>query len=1768
MKDWAPLLALLVSTARAKSGAMVLRFFLLCFLGIGSPLLGAPASPEWFSISQGGQDFEVRQRGDEFFSWYETSEGFAVAMNISGDWELQRERPDGMLGFEGTGNILVNGLDANSYDTSPFFTKDLWAEIKFQRWISQKELPTDGIGSTYRLLVILAYFSDHTSSGNLEESYVSGNVSGTDYQDLLEGTSGVLHEYFNRESGQSLSIDAHVTSWLALGQPEESYLTSSENLVSDAMSALETAGNTSGVSVDGSLSYDGVMIIHSGKDQARSFTGVGNLVWSGSGNLNDENSILSGAISIKDYAVVAALGGNDETSTTDVGVLCHEMAHLLGLTDIQEYDAGGFGGGAWDLMGSGAWGFSGNISGAAEPSPLGAWSRLRKGWATATDLTVTGSNLSLASVQDSGSILRLSSENPNEYFLIENRSPQEESWASAPMGNAGLLIWHIDESGIKGSEKEDWAHPLAKIEEADANDTLGTGNTTYEEGDLWSFQSVLTSFLGGAGNTGFSSLYEDGFYYQRPTGANLSYYRLENFREDASGVLFDFSGTNTQLSIKDFANAEIQWLEIEGATGYDLQRRIGVTVARQTLLVNQNQLNYTDTVSGSETYQYRVRAGRYDDDAHWSSILNLGLQLESASFEPHSGVLDLDWNLPVELAGSEKLNLYGVRVVNSTGSHLFTLEGNTDTFSYPVLKGGDSVKATVLTGTSISESISIQLSDAQRYEWIVNSSVANSDLFIELDAGSAITEIASGNLENSDQTVTLNSAISVSSQQDTTPPSVQETTYADDSGQINVYYDEPLLITSLPAGSLFSLRGANGLTTSLDDAEVSYHGNLLSLSLSGRDRIRAILIQSQNGGDLIVDLPGSQIKDISSVAHGAVSWSDVSETPDAFAPSISSFVLDNRDESRYIEITFSEPVFFPGDITPSADDFGAVICSSNGQFLPLGGNTIGSELETVSLTQSAADSFGGATIPPQTTSVRFELSEAEVDAFDVFNDDLNRVGSRVFTNPAPEIFARFSKDGGFTDYNRYLQSGFVCNQSAVTSSKNYTPRRRARFLHPHYSASVTDKPGTQESLVWKWKHRLAYEINGGWSGGESIQIDWGNPNLSANVLTEKILGAGLSLSPDENQPFQYLIWDTRQDEDALGYTLKIYRLEDGTGDKLLLDASQEVEVDNTSPQVTISYISQSNPSHKVNATDVFSEAPELYQGSFPLSSDEADNSNVLIVATYTEPVVEAPYLDIDQPGLIDVSNAIMSSSDGNLLNTGGGNTSSIFYYAYDVQPQDAGDYSDGTARVTLTSVQDRAVGHLVVDSSLTSTSTEIEGNRALTAFERLDFSIDTIPPTVSSLEFVILDESIIAEFSSLGLTYSEDLYRPVGGFDATPLGSEGDPVTGIFSEENYVITGSGADGLRVDRVDRTESGQGPYKIFLNGIVAQGILKLSIFPGSVKDLHNNVLGEPSEVTAIWPGPLRNRSEVFLPIRGRTRLLMSGGFPPYSLAVNDVYSGIAGLDSQRPLDILGLGLGSLTVEVTESRNQTRYVNVDVINPYPASISDYFQAYRDELDYRMVGFPFNLPTWNGKGLMTVLQSDIGTMGEDYVLYTYDEEGEYQSVGVDTIAVGPGFGFWMASRKARNITVEGEGSWPLQVVGVDLHGGWNLIGNPFDETLDIDQIFVSADGVRSTIDDLSQSQTANEIWSIDIFTPQYQTLQALEPFQGAWLYVNNPEGAELVFFRGQEQAEYPIDYEVVSQSKPRESQAPYPPSRPGSFSASGVGSSSGGGGGGCLLR
>src|SRR5437870_3593351 len=104
-------------------------------------------------------------------------------------------------------------------------------------------------------------------------------------------------------------------------------------------------------------------------------------------------------------------------------------------------DGSSAGAGIWDIMSLGSW--TGTPAGSS-PAHISAWSLLRLGWVTPTDVTTAQVGTAIDAVETSGKVFRLSLPGTtSEYFLIENRQP---IGFDAALPGSGLLVWHVDDS--------------------------------------------------------------------------------------------------------------------------------------------------------------------------------------------------------------------------------------------------------------------------------------------------------------------------------------------------------------------------------------------------------------------------------------------------------------------------------------------------------------------------------------------------------------------------------------------------------------------------------------------------------------------------------------------------------------------------------------------------------------------------------------------------------------------------------------------------------------------------------------------------------------------------------------------------------------------------------------------------------------------------------------------------------------------------------------------------------------------------------------------------------------------------------------------------------------------------------------------------------------------------------------------------------------------------------------------------------------------------
>jgi M6 family metalloprotease-like protein len=159
-------------------------------------------------------------------------------------------------------------------------------------------------------------------------------------------------------------------------------------------------------------------------------------------------------LKVDDYIIQSGVGGSsacDGSALMPIGTVAHETGHAFGLPDLYDTDLNSAeatqGIGEWGLMGSG------NYASPHSPSRMEAWSLFELGWVK-IDTLKSGRDIRLSPVASSDTVLYLPLPATDEFYLLENRQPQESDTAQmnpvfgARYKSPGLLVWHIDQGQV------------------------------------------------------------------------------------------------------------------------------------------------------------------------------------------------------------------------------------------------------------------------------------------------------------------------------------------------------------------------------------------------------------------------------------------------------------------------------------------------------------------------------------------------------------------------------------------------------------------------------------------------------------------------------------------------------------------------------------------------------------------------------------------------------------------------------------------------------------------------------------------------------------------------------------------------------------------------------------------------------------------------------------------------------------------------------------------------------------------------------------------------------------------------------------------------------------------------------------------------------------------------------------------------------------------------------------------------------------------------
>ena len=154
-----------------------------------------------------------------------------------------------------------------------------------------------------------------------------------------------------------------------------------------------------------------------------------------------------------------------------IGMIVHELGHSIwGLPDLYDRDQSSAGIGAFGLMSKGTWSAKDGEYPGTTPSHMCGWSKLQTGYVEAQEISSTTGEIELyANHTDLANIVKVPTENPNEYFLVENRSVVGYDSGLFRMEerdfSGGVAIWHIDE-GQRVFQNDNELHKLVDLEEA------------------------------------------------------------------------------------------------------------------------------------------------------------------------------------------------------------------------------------------------------------------------------------------------------------------------------------------------------------------------------------------------------------------------------------------------------------------------------------------------------------------------------------------------------------------------------------------------------------------------------------------------------------------------------------------------------------------------------------------------------------------------------------------------------------------------------------------------------------------------------------------------------------------------------------------------------------------------------------------------------------------------------------------------------------------------------------------------------------------------------------------------------------------------------------------------------------------------------------------------------------------------------------------------------------------------------------------------------
>ena len=490
-----------------------------------------------------GNIVKVTMKGSETLKWAETEDGYTLMYDSIGN--LVYAELDAM------GDLVPSNVIATDKEFRPAEVEirlmatpkhlaysqrqmNMAEQVQQARNRQMAQMSSNGAPAmgTRKMLLILVEFPDFRFQKTKKDfELLMNQINYTD-----NGRYGSVRDFYKENSFGQLDLIHDVVGVYRL-QYERAYYGGNDGYSNDhdprqmALEAVTMANadvNFADYDNDGDGIVDGVHIIYAGPGEEAG--GGGDCIWAHSWTVS---TTVDGLRTFR-YSCSPEIRGSGGSQMTHIGVICHEIGHVLGAMDFYDtnYGTGGQyqGTGNWDLMASGNW----NGDGAC-PTHFNPYTKIYDyGWATPADGNRAGS-FTLSAKSEAG-FMRIDTNTDGEFFLLEYRA---KSGFDQCLPYHGLMVYRASDglsrmsaNTLNAYHKQQF-YPLV----ANAPNELPTSIAS-------TYGSVNTSSAPFPGSMGIDELTD----FTTPSmkswiGVNTEF-PITSIREDVPGecVTFDIAG--------------------------------------------------------------------------------------------------------------------------------------------------------------------------------------------------------------------------------------------------------------------------------------------------------------------------------------------------------------------------------------------------------------------------------------------------------------------------------------------------------------------------------------------------------------------------------------------------------------------------------------------------------------------------------------------------------------------------------------------------------------------------------------------------------------------------------------------------------------------------------------------------------------------------------------------------------------------------------------------------------------------------------------------------------------------------------------------------------------------------------------------------------------------------------------------------------------------------------------------------------------------------